>query len=398
MQIYWVWLALLPGLSLRQKRSLLERYTDPATLFDLDRHAPLPKEHLEPLLNKDLNRAKRIVRTCQEKGIGILTLPDSNYPEALRRIDEAPLVLYYRGILPSLELHPAIGVVGTRQASPYGLRSAGRLSAQIAACGGIVVSGGAFGIDSMALRCAMEIGGKVIAVLAGGLDHMSPASNKSLFERVMENGCVLSEDPPGAAVYRGSFLQRNRIISGLSRAILVVEAPKISGALNTARWANEQGRDVFAVPGNIDMESCAGSNLLIGDIARPALDGWMILSEYVPNYPDTIKKTEITMDEQTLQMLVREPEKPAAQEKADKKTVDKEHKCPYSVMEKPLPALTDQEKAVAALLTQQPVPVDSLLDQLDLPPAEVMNLVTRLTLKGVAQSHPGKFVSLKYGG
>lgn len=398
MQIYWVWLALLPGLSLRQKLSLLERYTDPKALFDLDRHALLPKEHLEPLLNKELDKAWRIVRTCQEKGIGILTFTDSNYPEALRRIDEAPLVLYYRGSVPCMELQPVIGVVGTRSASPYGLRSAGRLSAQISACGGIVASGGAFGIDSVALRCAMETGGKTIAVLAGGLDQMSPISNMPLFEKVLENGCVLSEDPPGTRIYRTSFLRRNRIISGISKAILVVEAPKVSGALNTARWANDQGRDVFAVPGNIDMESCAGSNLLIGDIARPAMDGWMILQEYAPYYPDTIKKTEITMDEQTLQMLVTAPEKSSGPEKAHKKIVDKEQKCPYSVMEKPLPALSDQEKAVAALLTEQPVSMDSLLDRLDLPPAEVMNIVTRLTVKGVAQSHPGNFVSLKCGG
>ena len=398
MQIYWVWLALLKGLSLRQKLMLLERYIDPRALYDLDRHAHLPPEQLQPLLDKDLDKARRVLRTCQDKGISILTYTDSSYPEPLRRIDEAPLVLYCRGTIPCLDMQPAIGVVGTRKASPYGLRSAGKLSAQIAVCGGIVVSGGAFGIDSVALRCAMEIGGKVIAVLAGGLDHMSPVSNMPLFQKIMESGCIVSEDPPGTQVYRTSFLRRNRIISGISRAILVVEAPEVSGALNTARWASDQGRDVFAVPGNIDSESCRGSNLLIGDIAKPAMNGWMILSEYASNYPDTIKKTEVTMDEQTLQMLVNSPEKPVCRERVDKIIVDKGQKCPYSVMEKPLPALSEQEKAVAQLLTREPIPMDSILDQVELPPAEVMNIVTRLTLKGVAQSHPGNFVSLKCGG
>ncbi len=397
MLVHWIWLAMLPGLNGRQKLELL-RSGSPEDLYALDRKAKLSENVLQHLLNKDLEPAKRIMRNCAEKGIGILVFTDSAYPNRLRRIDAPPLVIYYRGSIPALDLQPVVGIVGTRNASPYGLRSAGKMGAQIAACGGIVASGGAFGIDSVALRGALETGGSTVAVMAGGLDKLYPAANEPLFKRIMENGCIFSEFPPGAPAFRGNFLWRNRLISGISNALLVVEAPKVSGALNTARWASEQGKDVFAVPGNIDVPNCEGSNALIGDIARPALDGWSVLKDYIYDYPDVVKQVKLELQPHQLENLAEGAEKPKSQEKADKKIVDKKPDCSYSVKQTPAPALSPQEQAVAALLTKEPVPVDQLLDQLDMAPAEVLNIVTRLSLKGVAQTHPGKFVSAKSGG
>ena len=390
MLVHWLWFSLLPGLNGRQKLELLRRCSDPEDLYHEQRRPDLPEELRHILQNQDLTPAKRIMKQCAEKGISILAFSDSNYPDRLRRIDDPPLVLYCKGTVPALDLQPVIGVVGTRSASPYGLRSAGKLSAQIAACGGIVVSGGAFGIDSMALRGALECGGTTIAFMAGGLDKLYPAANNALFAQIMEKGCLLSEYPPGTASYRGNFLRRNRLISGISNGLLVVEAPRVSGALNTARWANEQGRDVFVVPGNIDVESCEGSNALIGDIARAVSDGWSVLREYAYNYPETVKQVNIQWE------MHQPPSVP--EEKADKKIVDKKPDCPYSVKETPAPTLNPEEQAVFSLLTPEPVPVDSLLDQLDMAPAQVLNIITRLSLKGVVQNHPGKYVSAKHGG
>ena len=390
MLVHWLWFSLLPGLNGRQKLELLRRCSDPEDLYHEQRRPDLPEELRHILQNQDLTPAKRIMKQCAEKGISILAFSDSNYPDRLRRIDDPPLVLYCKGTVPALDLQPVIGVVGTRSASPYGLRSAGKLSAQIAACGGIVVSGGAFGIDSMALRGALECGGTTIAFMAGGLDKLYPAANNALFAQIMEKGCLLSEYPPGTASYRGNFLRRNRLISGISNGLLVVEAPRVSGALNTARWANEQGRDVFVVPGNIDVESCEGSNALIGDIARAVSDGWSVLREYAYDYPETVKQVNIQWEMQ------QPPSVP--EEKADKKIVDKKPDCPYSVKETPAPTLNPDEQAVFSLLTPEPVPVDSLLDQLDMAPAQVLNIITRLSLKGVVQNHPGKYVSAKHGG
>lgn len=390
MLVHWLWFSLLSGLNGRQKLELLRRCSDPEDLYHEQRRPDLPEELRHILQNQDLTPAKRIMKQCAEKGISILAFSDSNYPDRLRRIDDPPLVLYCKGTVPALDLRPVIGVVGTRSASPYGLRSAGKLSAQIAACGGIVVSGGAFGVDSMALRGALECGGTTIAFMAGGLDKLYPSANNALFAQIMEKGCLLSEYPPGTASYRGNFLRRNRLISGISNGLLVVEAPRVSGALNTARWANEQGRDVFVVPGNIDVESCEGSNALIGDIARAVSDGWSVLREYAYDYPETVKQVNIQWE------MHQPPSVP--EEKADKKIVDKKPDCPYSVKETPAPTLNPEEQAVFSLLTPEPVPVDSLLDQLDMAPAQVLNIITRLSLKGVVQNHPGKYVSAKHGG
>lgn len=398
MLVHWLWFSLLPGLNGRKKLEILHRCPNPEDLYHSQRRPGLPDEIQQILQNKDLTQAKQIMKQCAEKGISIVTFSDSNFPDRLRRIDDPPMVLYCKGVIPAWDLQPTIGVVGTRSASPYGLRSAGKLSAQIAACGGIVVSGGAFGIDSMALRGALECGGTTIAFMAGGLDKLYPAANSPLFAQIMEKGCLLSEYPPGTAAYRGNFLRRNRLISGISNGLLVVEAPKISGALNTARWANEQGRDVFVVPGNIDVESCEGSNALIGDIARSVSDGWSILREYAYAYPETVKEVKIQWDSQRFETGLAQPIKNAPKEKADKKIVDKKPDCPYSVKETPVPPLNPDEQAVFSLLTPEPVPVDSLLDRLDMAPSQVLNIITRLSVKGVVQNHPGKNVSAKHGG
>lgn len=397
MLVHWVWFHLLPGMTGRQKLALLEQYT-PEDLYNQDLHGAVPEEIRHCLRDKDLTAARHLMKSCSDKGMGILALTDTGYPARLRTIDEPPLLLFYLGTVPALEEQPVIGIVGTRRATSYGLRSAGKMGAQIAACGGIVVSGGAMGIDSVALRGALETGGTTMAFMAGGLDKLYPSSNSQLFRKILEKGCIFSEYLPGEPCYKGNFLRRNRLISGISNGLLVVEAPKISGALNTARWASEQGRDVFVVPGNIDVESCAGSNALIGDIARPALDGWSIMSEYAHAYPNTVKKQEVDFRLQIPETPETPAPKPVPKEKADKKTIDKQPDCSYSVKDKPTPSLNPQEQAVVALLGNTPVSMDFLLSQLDTAPAGLMTLLTRLSVRGVVELHPGKFVSLKHGG
>lgn len=394
MLVHWIWFSCLPELNGREKLALIQRFRSPEDIYQLDRRAlgalELTSKAAMGILDKDLTRAQWILKTCAEKGIGVLAFTDSAYPEKLKSIDDPPMVLYYRGRLPALELRPVIGIVGTRKASPYGLRAAAAMGGQIGACGGIVASGGAFGIDSMALQGALEAGQQTVVVQAGGLDSLYPKSNEKLFAGVMKNGCILSEYAPGVPAYRGNFLRRNRIISGISNAVLVVEAPKVSGALNTARWASEQGRDVFAVPGNIDVESCAGSNALIGDIAVAALSGWTVMKEYEPMYPTVVRQAQAPVIKTEIPA-----ENPAPKAKADKITVDKRTDSPYSVKEKSLPQLTEQEQAVVAALSAEPVAVDQVIDRLGWTPAAVMTVLTKLSVKGVVKTHPGKFVSLK---
>lgn len=393
MLVHWIWLAERKALSDRDKMRLLEHFRDAEEIYyapasQLSQLEWLEQKETETLLDKDLSPAEKILRQCAEKKISILTFRDAAYPPKLKHIADPPPVLYYKGILPDFESAPVIGIVGTRSASAYGLTTAKRMGYQIARCGGMIVSGMAKGIDGNAMQGALTAGGFVIGVLGCGVDVIYPKSNTALYHDLEDRGCVISEHPPGTEPIAWHFPRRNRIISGISNGVLVVEAPKVSGALNTARWASEQGRDVFAVPGNIDVESCAGSNALIGDIAYPALSGWAVLSEYQDLYPDTVRQNKMP------EIKTEIPEEiPPVRAKADKIIVDKRTDCPYSVKEKRLPELTGQEKAVVEVLGPEPVAVDQVIDRLGWSPAAVMTVLTKLTVKGVVKNHPGKLVS-----
>ncbi len=362
MLIHWVWLAQCGCVSDHVKMTLLSRFSDPERIYFaargeleqteglteegmqslsnkdlsgaqeiLDRcleknirlltwqdaayperlkNEGLTEEGMQSLSNKDLSGAQEILDRCLEKNIRLLTWQDAAYPERLKNIPDPPLVLYYKGNLPDFDREALIGVVGTRKASAYGLGIAKRLGYQIGACGGSVVSGAAFGIDSMAMSGALTAGACVVGVLGCGADVVYPASGRGLYADLERYGCILTEYPPGTppvgyhfprrnriisglscVVYPASgrglyadlerygcilteyppgtppvgyhFPRRNRIISGLSCGVLVVEAPKGSGALITARHAADQGRDVFVVPSNIDVDTGAGSNGLL---------------------------------------------------------------------------------------------------------------------------------------
>ena len=394
---HWIWLSRLPKLQIWQKLSLLQHFHDPEELYNASASAlsHLSAEVVNVLREKDLTQAHSILRACQEKGIQLVTLQDSAYPRRLRNTADAPLLLYYKGRLPDWEAQPVIGIVGTREASAYGLTVAKRLSSQISVCGGLVVSGGASGIDTLALQGALACGKKAVAILACGLDRVYPKSNTALFDRILEDGCLLSEYPPGEQPLRWHFPERNRIISGVSDGVLIVEAPYGSGALITADKALEQGRDVFAVPGNIDVPVCAGSNALLQGRAAPVLTGWDVMKEYAPLYPAAVSRTEPPVE-----ALAAEPEQPQAPKRtrharaSGKFPIDNTVKSPYSGINNPQPALTPEEKAVLALLQAQPVPVDTIISQADLAPNRVLSVLTMLAVKGAVKNHPGGLVSL----
>ena len=196
---------------------------------------------------------------------------DAAYPEHLREIPRAPEKLYYIGNIGLIE-HPLIAIVGTRRCSTYGKWAAEGIASRVAACGISVVSGMAEGIDSAAHRWCIKAGTPTVAVLGTGIDICFPKSNLQLYRRIAEDGLILSEYPPGQPGAPWMFPERNRIISGLSKSVVVVEGTPKSGSMITARLALEQGRDVYAVPGNINQPGSAGVNKLISDGACPILD------------------------------------------------------------------------------------------------------------------------------
>lgn len=200
----------------------------------------------------------------------ILKISDALYPPLLREIKNPPQLLYCAGDLSLLKTR-CVAVVGSRKITAYGRRIAAKVAGRLAACGVTVVSGMAIGIDGISHRSALDAGGKTIAVLGNGLDVMYPAANRDLKKDILRTGLLLSEYPPGTRGTKYTFPQRNRIISGLSEATVVIEAGLNSGSLITAALANEQGRPVYGVPGNIDNVTSLGVNMLIRDGAQPLI-------------------------------------------------------------------------------------------------------------------------------
>ena len=388
MLLYWIWLSEL-NISLSEKHRLLTRYSDPETVYYA------PDTAIE---NKELDHPKEILSNCNAKGIQLLPIDDPAYPGRLRNTPDAPILLYYKGVLPDWDSVPFIGVVGTRKASGYGLQVARQMGEQIADCGGYVVSGGASGIDTAAMQGALDAGYPVIGVLGCGVDVVYPWSNRKLFAAVEKCGCLISEYPPGAKGLPWHFPARNRIISGVSNGTLIVEAPEKSGALITARWALEQGRDVFVVPGNINTVSCEGSNALLQEGAIPVFSGWDVVSAYEFLYPGKVSKQikkPPYRGENTPAKVAQPVQIPANGEVGRKKFIDNEENSTYSVLENKNPALNAEEQAVLAQLTREPTEGSELIAKLNMPSGKVMSVLTMLTVKGLVNKYPGGRFSLK---
>jgi len=277
-------LNLIPEITPRRIASLLERFSDPTEIWtappDALGAAPglaevagrIAQRRDEAALDRELEEARRLA-------VSVMTILDPTYPAILREIEAPPPVLYLRGG-PLTEAARCVAVVGTRRATPYGRTVAGRLASGLARAGLTVVSGLAHGIDAFAHRGALDAGGMTVAVLGSGLARPYPAANRQLAEAIAASGTLVSEYPLLARPTKWSFPQRNRIISGLSRGVVVVEAPQRSGALITARLALAQGRDVFAVPGPITSRTSRGANRLIKDGAPLIEDAQDVISAF----------------------------------------------------------------------------------------------------------------------
>lgn len=293
-------------------------------------------------LDSELKRARSLA-------IEIVTLLDAEYPPLLRQIDNPPAVLYVRGNH-HIDTTRTLAVVGTRRASRYGTMTATKLSRELAKRGIVIVSGLAVGIDTAAHRAALAAG-STIAVLGSGLPHIYPTINERLSNEISENGgSIVSEYPLDAAPARWTFPQRNRIIAGLSRGVLVVEAPQRSGALITARLALEQGREVFAVPGNITSSASAGPNALIKDGATPVASANDVLSEF----PDLVD--------------LGKPSKSRAA----------------------VGSLSPQQRRVYELIELEPLHIDDIIVRGNLSPTEAAHILLMLQMEGLIEQAEGR--------
>ena len=304
---YWIWLASLPGITPKARFQLLRAFGSPeniwdASVEDLKRACVVSSHSIGKFIDKDLrSQAYGLLESIRRLGAKVITIYDETYPQYLKNIFDPPVVLYAFGKVRRQE--DAIAVVGSRNATAYGLSMAESLSYQLGLHGITVVSGMARGVDSYAHEGALRAAGRTIAVLGCGLDTVYPGENRRLASRIREKGAVISEYPPGVPPVPYNFPARNRIISGLSKGVVIVEAGERSGSLITADYALEQGREVFAVPGNIDNKCCKGSNRLIREGAKIVTGIEDILEEMgiprsygskengsFPNFPGSFRK------------------------------------------------------------------------------------------------------------
>jgi len=272
-QVLWIWLSLACTPGNENFRKLFSNFASVKAIYEADENAlgaivGTRTNDLTALSDKNTDKAEEIFEYCNKKKIGILNYGDPSFPRSLREISNPPVLLYYRGIVPDFDKIFCVSVVGTRRLSEYGLKNAFSISRDLAGAGATVVSGMALGVDGVAHAGALSIGGITIAVLGSGIDVCYPADHKLLAREIVKEGCVFTEYAPGTKPERNNFPKRNRIISALSRATLVIEGKEKSGALITARYALDQNRVLYALPGNVGNSNSELTNLLIKNGAK----------------------------------------------------------------------------------------------------------------------------------
>ncbi|MFQ6000549.1 MAG: DNA-processing protein DprA [Anaerolineae bacterium] len=349
---YWIGFNLVPGIGPARLRALLERFGDLKSAWQAEprelREAGLDRRSLESLLaaRKEISLEEEEARVAQA-GAKAITWEDENYPPRLRHIHNPPPLLYVRGeILPQDEW--AVAVVGTRNPSHYGKQVVDQIAGDLARNGITVISGLARGIDSLAHRAALEAGGRTIAVLGCGIDIIYPPEHTKLAQTIIEEGALVTEYPLGTPPEGGNFPPRNRIISGLALGTVIVEAGERSGALITADYTLEQGRELFAVPGKIVARKSRGTNRLIQEGGAK-----LILS------------VEDIMEELNLTMI-------------------EEHREVQEILPE-----NETESMILGLISQEPVHVDEIGRQSGLPIAQVTSTLALMELKGLVRQVGG---------
>lgn len=281
--VYWIWLSLAIGAGSSAAGKLFSRFgQNVRAIYDADpaEYVGLPKGAAEHLTDKSLRAAVGIYNWCSDNGVGMLPYDSEYFPPQLRNIPSPPVMLYYLGLLPNIKNRFSVAIVGTRRISQYGARNAYTISSDLASAGTVIVSGMALGVDGVAHRAALDVDGYTIAVLGCGIDRVYPREHKNLYGEIIRRGTVLTEFCPGAAPIAHNFPIRNRIISGMSTATVVIEADERSGALITAKDAKRQGRAVYALPGNVGALGSSGTNKLLLEGAKMVTSALDILDDY----------------------------------------------------------------------------------------------------------------------
>lgn len=328
----------------------------------------LQNKDADRILSFDIENAYKIIDDCIKNNIYVITICDNDYPERLRNINDRPLVLYIKGNFFDTDNQPLISVVGPRKISEYGKKASFSLAKRLSRAGMTIVSGAAVGADTFAHQGALSAGGNTIAVLGCGICYDYLPENRALRQKISENGFLISEYPPYAAATKYSFPVRNRIISALSLGTVVIEASLKSGSLITARLANDQGRDVFVIPGSPTLDNYKGSNALLRDGAIPLLDANDVFNQYLHMFPETIDVKKAFSEENKI--------------KKDK-----------NIQKNLNIGLSNEAKIVYNNLNSQKFTADDLIG-LGLSDDQLLSVLTELEIEGLIKALPGGIYDL----
>lgn len=389
---YWLWLQKALGEGAYISR-IVDEFGSAKALYNANilewRMSPnLTARQIDRLGETDMNSVDEIIYTCQSNNWQIIDYDDNRYPKRLKEIINPPAVLYVDGDLPDMDNLAVIGVVGTRKASDYAIKVTHIMSRGATDAGLLIVSGGALGVDTAAHKGALMAGGKTVAVLGCGLGTSYLNENKSLRDTIKHNGALVTEYPPFTRASRTTFPMRNRIISGLSVGVLVVEAGVKSGSLITANFALEQGRDVFAIPASVLSLDFAGTNKLIDDGAMVATKPIHLAAPYAERY-ETVDLSKVKGVEEYMTVLSdKSANAPKSAEPvfgADMADREKRMK-----KEKHASKLTGSANTVYQCLDSSFNHIDVITEKTGLTVSQVMAALTQLEIMGLTESTSGK--------
>ena len=397
---YWIWLS-GADVSARAKAQLFKHFGGAREAFmapegsyaGVDGLSARERERLEV---RDLSAIDRILEECQRQNLDVITYQDARYPRRLRNIFSPPAVLFVRGKLPTVDEEAAVAVVGTRKASLYGMKMAGRISAEIVRSGGIVISGLTRGIDHAAAEGALRADGTVLAVL--GTSHEKDSC--PLSQDVAVKGAVISEYPPTMEMKKSFFRERNRVSAGLSLGVLAVEAPAGSGTALFVEEAAEQGKEIFAVPGNADASNSSFTLEMLRDGAKLVTCGWDVVSEFVYLHPDKIHppadnaKAAAKAYKKEREFESKIADRMAARQNETKKVVDKENDKGYIDLKEQLSQLSEQQLQIITAIDSDASHIDDIIEATGLSAAAVLAQLTVLEIKGYVRRQAGRRFSL----
>ena len=394
---YWIWLQNALGAGARTDE-LLSYFKTPEEMYKAGEYewrlsGLLTPRKIELLKKSTLGQTTVIINECRQKGYKIITPDDNLFPDRLRNLSDMPLVLYGIGDCSVMNDVVSIGMVGTRNASNYGIETAQKLSFLLALSGVTIVSGGALGIDSEAHAGAMLAKGRTLAFMGCGLSVNYLKENAALRRAITRYGAVVTEYSPFTPASRTTFPTRNRLISGVSLGIVVVEAGVKSGSLITANFALEQGKDVFAVPGDIVRSSFGGTNHLIKNGAKPVFTAEDVLSEYEYLYGDLLDLSNAKVNVASVPYVNYRKKKSETKANQEKQKISMEdNKTPTPKIErKALPEdMSAEAKTVYSVLNENGVHIDDIVRKSNLKMNIVLSSLTELELLDFVQLESGK--------